>query len=66
MVESPVTDALSAEERLVVGWRFDRLIGLGLDETAAEFHAMGDLDIHELERITGCGCDLRLAVEILA
>jgi hypothetical protein len=54
------------EELDVIRWRTRRLLGIGYASEEATRLAFSPVDIHELERLIGCGCSLETAVRIAA
>jgi hypothetical protein len=57
-------DRADAEERATQAWRIEQLTRLGLPSQVAPFFA-DIVDWHDLEKLTGRGCPLGLALEIL-
>ena len=53
-------------ELIVMGWRTERLVGLGYDLPEAASLALSEVDLHELERLIGKGCPPATAVRIAA
>jgi len=53
-------------ELVVLGWRTERLVGLGYDLPEAASLALSEVDLHELERLIGKGCPPATAVRIAA